>query len=1263
MDISGKVAIIGASGKFPGAETPMKLDRIFSERLDSVMNIPKKRINLAGCDPNGKYAPAAYLDDIDCFDYQFFGISKKEAIEMDPQHRLALESVCKTIESAGYSTDSFRGTNTSVIIGAEYDQYDKLFNCESLSFSTGMMLSYLSGRISYLLDLHGEAMTLSTACSSSLYAVYDAYIKLISMQCDMAISGGINLQCALFDLDDENNPLATMGIMSKEGHCKTFDDSADGITICEGMGFILMKRLEDAIKENDNILAVISGMGANQDGGQSSNLTAPSAIAQSKLYEKVWRKAGISPENIGYYEAHGTGTRIGDPIEIDAINMAFEKFTDKKHICPIGSLKTNFGHPLYASGIASIMKAILSINLKKKYPLRSLEKPNSLISFSNSPVYPITELEEWNDERRIIAINSLGFSGTNVHMLIENYPDNRPKSNENNEFIVKLSTKSQENLSEYKKNIADSIMESQSLADISYVLCCGRNDCKYRDSAVVRNLDELRSFLKSDTINNASIPPKLVILCSGSKEYSENEINKLRSEYNVFSKIYESLSQKSSSTISRNVIVDVAIFKQLEHFGIKADYLLSTGMGNASVALLNEQNTDDIEVLCQKMVDVCFEKNKFLTYMKSLRDSESKNIICIDISNSGLLLNALSEDNNLSNIFMMKAFNEGSLLQCLSTLYNRGININFDELFKYKHCRKIMLATYPFLKTPAWPSTIKKSTAEETISTNISPDNLKEYIRKLWMDALGLDNLDDDTDLFDIGLNSLIAVSALRKLNNYIDDELEFDDLYDYNTISELYEYIKSKKIQTINTTMSNDVIKLIERTSKMTVSGNQKRMLFILENAPNKALYNMPVCYKVNGKLDIDILKSSFVEIIKNNEILHTVYVKENGNYYQRVLSNYNFDICYINDGPKNEDELQIMISKEVEKEFDLLNELPLRITLIKYAKDSYYLILNAQHIACDGWTLGLLIKDLNILYNGKLRNKDFSLTFSQLQYADYSAHEENYLHSNKAESICDYWKKNLAGIKGILEFPIDKMRPPIQTNHGDSIFFELEINILKKVEKFCRFHKITKSELLESVYAILLYKYSADSDICIGMPVANRNSEAEETMYGFFANSIAVRSRFEQNMTIINFILKNAEQINNGIRNSSIPFDEIAKLIDFERRPSHSALYQFFFTYQNFNYSNIILGESSVIPYELDSSVVRFDLNFVMKETPNSILINAEYDKALFSKKYMNEIVENYKLILNSVIDNENAEIDSIGLKGNSNILIANNIFDSLF
>lgn len=1282
MNNSKKVAIIGVNGTFPGAKNLADLDRIFSKQEDCIQTISAKRIQLAGEDPSKQFLPMAYIEDLDFFDYGFFGISRKEALEMDPQHRFSLESACKAIESAGYSLKQLRGSNTGVFVGAENNGYEKLFSKNENNTTTGTLVSYIAGRISYLLDLHGEAATISSACSSALYAVYEAYFKLIMGQCDLALAGGVNLSYQIFDQADPENAFATLGIMSKEGHCKTFDDTADGINLCEGVGFILLKRLEDAIHDQDSILAVISGAGANQDGARSNSFTAPSVTAQAELYERVWKQAGIQPEEIGYVEAHGTGTKIGDPIEIAALTEAFRTFSNKKQICPIGSLKTNFGHALFASGIASILKAIVSIQQEKKYPLRTLGTPNHLINFSDSPFYPITKEETWTEKKKIFAINSFGFSGTNVHVLIENYVPEHPKKPQiASAYLVKVSTKSPENLNRYKQQIFHSLHPTDTLNDISYVLNCGRDDYSYRCAAVVKNRAELEAFLCAETVSESipAVAPKVALLCSGNSHYTAEEIAAMQNDYPIFAARFAVL-QKQYPHLEQAILVDAALLEQLKAVGVSADVLLGTGTGSLSIQLFRSKLPLDATQIkrFQAHSDTDFAKEKFVTYMKNWKDSENGNLLCIDLKENGILLECLKQQPDFQSIRLLSAVQHASILHCLSQLYLLGLPLEFSALYPAQNRNKILLATYPFLKTAAWPTVTQKTVLTNAAAPQSEPqEDLRTFLRNLWIHALELETLDDADDLFDLGINSMLAISVLKKIHQRTGLDLDFDEIYDYYTIDLQYDYIiehseserqhlaqKTIEPQTAAPVSNTKTqITVVPRTPKMEISGNQKRMLYILEDSPNPSLYNMPVCYQADGKLNMELFCEVLREIVEKHDILHTIYHHENGDFYQEVLTDYTLNIHMIDEGWKTEGEVNEILRQEFLKPFDLFREIPIRIVIIKVSNSIHYIMINVHHIASDGWSLGIAIKEINQLYQYKCTDHNYHLPKGTLQYADFAAYENTYLKSKSAEEEFSYWKEKLDGIRGILDFPINKTRPAVQTYHGDSIFFEIETDWNEKISAFCRSKRISKFVLLESAYAILLYKYAGISDFCIGTPIANRNLEEVETIFGFFANSAAIRSIFEPSETIAAFLRRNTETIEQALHHATVPFDEIVKQIKFERSPAHAALYQYFFTYENFKYETFKLKDTVLEEVDLHSNVVRFDLNFVLKERAGTILINAEYDKELFTSDYVKEITENYKRILQMILENEQMMIDSIALCSEKNILESKDLLDSLF
>ncbi|PWW04850.1 phosphopantetheine binding protein [Paenibacillus cellulosilyticus] len=364
-----------------------------------------------------------YLNRIDRFDHRFFGMSPREAELTDPHQRLFMQTAWHTFEDAGYTFDKLKGSRTGVFIGYDHEAYNytgRVLEVDPSSYKeahVGNLVSMIPGRVSYYFDLKGPCMLVNTSCSSSLVAIHTAVRAIRSGECDAALAGGIRLDVLPIDL------IGKVGIESAHGKTRTFDDKADGTVTGEGVCAVMLKPLRQALKDNDPIYAVVKGSATNQD-GHSIGLTAPNALAQEEVLVSAWRDAEISPDTIGYLEAHGTGTKLGDPIEIDAVNKAFARFTERKQFCAISSAKPNIGHLIGAAGLAGFVRAVMAMNRKTLPPTLHFARPNRNISFIQSAVYVNDTAKPWlsDDQPRRCGVSSFGFSGTNCHIVLEEAP-------------------------------------------------------------------------------------------------------------------------------------------------------------------------------------------------------------------------------------------------------------------------------------------------------------------------------------------------------------------------------------------------------------------------------------------------------------------------------------------------------------------------------------------------------------------------------------------------------------------------------------------------------------------------------------------------------------------------------------------------------------------------------------------------------------------------------------------------------------------------
>ncbi|SHJ63210.1 Ketoacyl-synthetase C-terminal extension [Clostridium cavendishii DSM 21758] len=535
------VAIIGMDVKLPMANNLEEFWENIENKINSITNFPIERqkevekylIHNNKDFKNVKYNPGAYLTDIDKFDYSFFKIAPNEANLMDPCQRLFIQSAWKAVEDAGYGGNKLKGTNTGVFVGFSNnlrDSYGRLFFEDDFiepAAIVGNMQTILANRISYLMGINGPSVVLDTACSSSLVAVHYACNSILSKDCDMAIVGGVRLN--ILPICNENE---TMGIESSDGETRAFDNNSDGAGVGEGIATIVVKKISKAIKDRDHIYGVIKATSINQD-GRSNGLTSPNPFAHGELIKTAWSKANINPETITYIETHGTGTNLGDPIEIQGIKHAFKGYTDKKQFCAIGSVKTNIGHLFEAAGIVNLIKVVLAMKNRKLPPTINFINPNKNISFENSPVYVNTKLSEWRPECNILrgGVSAFGFGGTNCHVTIEEPPVIRKdrKVNDIDSFeVLTISANSKESLKQLVLEYNDFFKRQIdfNLKDVCYTANTGRGHYKFNIAMILKDKEDLLSKLEELNLNGFESLEKDLIYFGEVNPQNDIDINK-----------------------------------------------------------------------------------------------------------------------------------------------------------------------------------------------------------------------------------------------------------------------------------------------------------------------------------------------------------------------------------------------------------------------------------------------------------------------------------------------------------------------------------------------------------------------------------------------------------------------------------------------------------------------------------------------------------------------------------------------------------------
>lgn len=504
------VAVIGMSGRFPGSDEIPAFWQNLREGIESISFFSDEDLAVAGVDPalrtNPDYIKASgVVTDIEQFDAFFFGYSANEAALMDPQHRFFLEHAWQALENAGYDPETYRGL-IGVYAGAGMNTY--LYNniypsrppLEPSGDYPVMIASdkdFLATKVCYKLNLKGPGVTIQTACSTSLVAVHLACQSLRSGECDVALAGGVSIR-----VPHRTGYLYREGmILSRDGHCRPFDVKAGGTVIGSGAGVVVLRMLADAIADGDHVFATIKGSTINNDGSLKAGYTAPSLDAQAAVIAEALGIAGVSPDSVTYVETHGTGTAIGDPIEIAALTKAFRNYTDRKGFCAIGAVKANIGHLDAAAGVVGLIKTVLMLEHKQIPPLLNFTEPNPRIDLANSPFFVNTTLSEWKTGGlpRRAGVSSFGIGGTNAHAVLEEAPAIEPSGQARPWQLLVLSAKTPSALDTATANLAEHLKQhpDSNLADVAYTLQIGRRSFSHRRFLVCQDLEDAANSLNA----------------------------------------------------------------------------------------------------------------------------------------------------------------------------------------------------------------------------------------------------------------------------------------------------------------------------------------------------------------------------------------------------------------------------------------------------------------------------------------------------------------------------------------------------------------------------------------------------------------------------------------------------------------------------------------------------------------------------------------------------------------------------------------------
>lgn len=1273
------IAIIGVAGRFPDAKNIQELYENLKKGHCSAKRLSKERKRSTSLKVNQEYKIFSFLEDVDLFDHKFFKLSMAEAQSMDPHQRLLMEVVYETFESAGYNPDQFWGSNTAVFCGDVSLSYYNLATQYDPTLLTGNLNTVTASRISRFFNLRGTNLMVDTNCSSTLMATHLACNELFNGDADYSLVCGVRL---VLSPNIEDNAKDEVGIMAFDGKTRSFDAQAEGTGAGEAAACVLLKPLDKAQADGDLIYGVIKATAVNQEAMLSGSLTAPSSKAQAEVIRKAWDKAGIDPATIGYVEPHGSGTKLGDPIEIQGLDMAYQGLTDKKHFVAVSAMKSNIGHTDTVAGLSGMVKVLLSLQNKQLFPTCNFDAPNPFIDFDNSVTYINTELKPWvnTDGTPLRAgLSSYGLSGTNCHVILEQAPEITTKNKFENTQLLALSAQSEAALLRNVGRLQQYLEQNPSipLADISRTLNQGRKHFAYRTALLAENTADftaqLTQITKKSIKNQGVASKKTLLIFPDNIEQGQELKTQLAALYPSFQASLEkcrSFTSNINSGSFSDFELQYALYHLLAEHGVTSKNVLGIGLGKIVIDAVLEKRPLE-ECVKEACALTWQEIPDFAKRFQALidRETETEKVIFIELAPNSIFTKHLKavqtpDSSDYFEWFSFQLHEKESLKLLLKNLYLSHVELNW-ELAQTKEANKTWLPPYSFepircwlrelspdeeeeLSTPKIEATIQDS-APRIIPENFDSSHVEidqswtqteKQIAKFWIEILKLDTIKLDDDFFKLGGHSLLATQLISRIEKQFAVRLEFKNIAQFSTIRSLAEGVDAL-LQSGEGKTQYSPLKKAESKPFYPVSKAQYRQWLLNQFDPFSLAYNLPRIMSMNYALDTQRVEKAVQQLIAKHESLRTSFGTENGEPVQYIHEQVDFKLDVIQ--AKAADKNQVI--ENFIQPFDLTQAPLFRVQLVQFGPEEFLFLSDIHHIVSDGVSSDIILNEFMQAYQGQ------DLQPLEFQYKDFSEWQNQLFESGEMKPQEDFWLAQFAEEFPVLELPCDFKRPNVKTNIGGRITYVLDKKRTAKIKKLTQESGTTTFMTLLALYNVLLHKYSGSEDLVVGSAVAGRSREELEPILGMFVNTLAIRNYPKKEQTFTSFLAELRENTMNIFANQDYPFEMLVDKLDLKRDLSRNPLFDTLFSYQNYyrqenqpnNSENSTDGTS---PFGYESAVAKFDLTFEVMESGENLSFLWEYSRELFKPETVQRMTQHFAMLIDIVCDKPEITLKEISI-----------------
>jgi amino acid adenylation domain-containing protein len=1274
-----EIAIIGMSGRFPDARNVEEFCKNLRDGICSIKEFPEDRKRLLNLPWEADFVRAGYMSGIEFFDYPFFDISRNEAEHMDPNQRLTMEVFYETIENAGYDIDHFFDSDSSVWIAETTLNYHRFMDepGPDPTILTGNLTSMTAGRISRFFNLRGCALTIGSSCSSSLVALHYACNELKLGGADYAFVCGSKLNLIPGFRASENIESMT-GITSPNEKICSFSSEANGTVAGEAVICFLLKPLQRALADKDIIHAVIKGTAVNQDAALSATLVAPDSNAQAQVIEKAWKQADISPESISFIEAHGTGTKLGDPIEVQGLDLAFSKFTNKRKFCALSTVKTNIGHTDCVAGLAGLVRASLSLKSRQLFPLVNFAEPNPLIDFEKSAVVPTARLQDWvhpKESLRRAGVSSFGLAGTNCHVVLEEAPplDSEPRPETKDvSYLITVSAKDPSALESNVQALRRYISEyDPAIQDVSYTLAVGRKHYKYRFVEIVRNNAELVTALGAFRKSEGELKDnrKIVFIFSAEIPEADQLIARMKRQSDFFCAEAERMSNIFSDyvTVQDNNLLNSFIFQYVFYRLLAGRYKNKSFVGDGMGQIVTQVLSNDLppESAIQKIIEFKRTESKNIRErcLKMIGNLKSESVLFVEVGPESYISRQMKELQKELNGYEVLNLKEGddALMNFVKELYLNNYVVDWSRIGCMTGGRRIELPAYQFNKVRCWVSGQKapntfivlpddgshgakpdhslsgRSGSSAETRTNPEWTDTQNRVSGLWYEVLKPDRIDLADDFFECGGHSLNGNQLVNKITKEFHVEFTLEELFEFGNLRDLAIRIDEKLVNRDD--RECDEIRPVPLKEYFDVSHSQRRMWILCQMGKDSAKsYNLSCNLILERELDLPAFYQAVGFILTRHESLRTVFIAVDNLPKQMLLPGFSPDqvVEYLDvRGQTNIKELvEASIEEQMNYEFNLAAGPLLRFKLLQLSSQSIVVLFSVHHIVFDALSEKVLIDELLHSYDRFVKGELPDLKPLEFQYKDFSAWQNKKLQGEGAAKAKHFWLEMYKSGIPVLQLPGDFNRPPVKTFKGGKVDFSIGPANYSKLAAFSDENGATLFVVLLSLVSALLHRYSDQGDFVIGTPVSGRQHANLENQIGLFVNTLPLRIQISESDKFIDLVNKVKKISIEAIDNQIFPFDSLVNELNLQRDVSRHPLFDVMMSFYHESGFHGNAEENEGI-LSTGGMTTKFDLTFNFHDAGDHIAFIIEYNTDIFQPGRIRKMGKDFKLLIAELVN----------------------------